>query len=116
MDISKSVKNSECIGTVIIFSGRLDPNWNIDQSIVNKLKELWNVMEPYHGDLPTPPLLGYRGSYMKCDDTERFVFNKVVTMKRMGRSESRSDKDRKFEKLLLDSAPKGIFPDSILIV
>ena len=53
---------------------------------------------------------------MKCDDTERFVFNKVVTMKRMGRSESRSDKDRKFEKLLLDSAPKGIFPDSILIV
>lgn len=52
---------------------------------------------------------------MKCNDIDWFVFQKVVTMKKRGRFESRSDKDRKFEKLLLDSAPKGIFPDSILI-
>ena len=52
---------------------------------------------------------------MKCNNIEWFVFQKVVTMQKMGRFESRSDKDRKFEKLLLDSAPKDIFPDSILI-
>jgi len=114
MDISNSVKDSHCIGSINIFSGRPNPTWDIDDSAVRRLRELWTSMDPYHERLLKPPPLGYGGCLMRCNDEEWFAYSGAVTLKINEKRESRSDKDRRFEKLLLNSAPTGLFPSSII--
>jgi len=105
----------QCVGGAFIYSGRPNPTWHIDKSTVGKLEDLWNLMELFHGVLPKSPPLGYSGCFMKCDDRKWFAYSNVVTLKKNNKSESRIDKDRKFEKLLFNSAPIGILPNSFII-
>ncbi|KAB2834765.1 MAG: hypothetical protein F9K48_05675 [Candidatus Brocadia sp.] len=114
MDISKLNKGQKSYkGGIYIFSGRPDPTWQVEEVIAQRLEELWDLLEPLAGECPFAPPLGYRGCFLRCaNDHEWLAYDGVVTLKTGGGCESRKDKDRKFEKLLLSSAPKGIFPIS----
>ena len=72
-------------------------------------------MEPYGGALPPVPVLGYRGCFLR-DSSERewFAYAGFVTLKTATGSESRKDNNRKFEALLLSSAPEGAVPPQIV--
>ena len=116
MGTSKSCSELQtCIGGALVFSGRPNPTWQVEQAVVQELEEIWGLLEPFLGTRPAAPLLGYRGFFLRCGpDLEWIAYRGVVTLKTGGDCESRRDKDRKFEKLLLASAPEGILPASLV--
>lgn len=117
MDTSKSSKEAgEYIGGASIFSGRPDPTWKIDEREAKRLEELWSSLELFKGQLPSAPLLGYRGCFLRRVTTNRewFAYGGVVALKATEGSESRHDKNREFEKAILSSAPEGTIPTSFL--
>ncbi len=115
MDTLKSNK-IQCgsICGVFIFSGCPDPTWQIDEVSVKELEKIWNGLHQFKGKMPTAEPLGYRGCFIRhMNDAEWLAYGGVVTMKTEKGEESRIDKERIFERLLLDSAPKGIIPKVI---
>ena len=117
MGTSKSNEQlGECIGGALIFSGRPNPTWDVDQDVLERLQEGWNSLETcLTSDLSAPPL-GYRGCFLRCGtDLEWTAYGGIVVMKTSTEKEAREDKDRNFERLLLSSAPEKILPDSLSI-
>lgn len=112
MGISKlNKKFTECIGEASIFSGRPDPTWNVGGDVVKKLEAIWMALDHWSGEHPSAPPLGYRGCFLRCTpDIEWFAYKGIVTLKTPKVSESRIDKDKDFERVLLSSAPKGLLP------
>jgi hypothetical protein len=79
---------------------------------VEQLEGIWEALQLFTGKPPIAPPLGYRGCFLKCPPAlEWFAFGGVVTLKTRKKTESRIDKVKAFEKLLLASAPPGMFPD-----
>jgi len=116
MDILKSNRGPrKCVAGAFIFSGRPDPTWEVGEVFVKKVEKIWNGLSEWGGELTSAPPLGYRGCFIICkSDIEWFAYGSVVTMKTVKGHESRMDKNRNFERLLLDSAPEGILPEGIL--
>lgn len=115
MDISKSHKEQfNCTAGAIIFSGVPDPLWPVENEFFKELEKLWNGMPAFTGGLPDTKPLGYKGCFIKYkEDAEWFAYNGVITKRTIEGHEHRVDTDRRFEKLLLDSAPEGMLPERI---
>ena len=106
---------NECIARALVFSGRPDPTWKIEEPIVKELEKIWDSLVPMHGEPPSASPLGYRGCLIKCkSDIEWFVYKNLVTLKKRGKTESRDDNYRKFEKLVISSAPQELVPPSLM--
>ena len=116
MGISRSTDSAaKYIGGASIFSGRPDPTWAIGADDAERLKSLWDSMEPYDGALPTAPVLGYRGCFLRDSSGREWVaYRGCVALKTATGSELRKDNNRKFEALLLLSAPEGAVPPQIV--
>ncbi len=117
MGTSKSSEQAaEYLAGVSIFSGRPDPTWTVSQSAAERLKSLWDSLEASARPQPSPPPLGYRGCFLKDTTKERewVAYKGVVTLKTPTGDEARADENRKFESLLLKSAPEGLIPPQIL--
>lgn len=94
-----------------VYSGRPDPEWDLDQELVTRLLEMWEQMEPWHGPPPHPPGLGYRGAVLKSSDGRRFsAYNGAVQLTAAERVVVRRDSGRDFERLILQSAPPSTLP------
>lgn len=116
MGTSKSIDRAgKYVGGASIFSGRPDPTWAISPDDAERLRSLWDSMEPCGGALPLAPVLGYRGCFLR-DSFERewCAFGGFVTLKAATSSESRKDNNREFEALLLSSAPEGAIPSQLV--
>lgn len=106
---------NECIARALVFSGRPDPTWKIEEAIVKELQKIWDSLVPMQREPPSAPPLGYRGCLIKCNsDIEWYIYKNLVTLKRSGKTESRDDSCRKFEKLVMSSAPEGLVPSSLI--
>jgi hypothetical protein len=116
MGTSKSNEpKGEYVGGASIFSGRADPAWALTQELAARLAKLWDSMGPHTGAVPSAPPLGYRGCFLKGPDgREWFAYRGVVTLRTPEGVDSRRDKNREFEWLLLSSAPQETIPRSIL--
>jgi hypothetical protein len=116
MAISKSSKQvTGWTAGALIFSGRPDPVWTIKQRTPRRLEMLWASLPPWSGPIPSAPVLGYRGCFVKSGDSrEWFAYRDLVTLRAQGSSESRKDHHRRFEELVLASAPKGMIPASFI--
>jgi hypothetical protein len=112
MAISKSSKQGTgWTAGALIFSGRPDPVWTINERTARRLEMLWASLPPWLGPIPSSQVLGYRGCFVKSGESrEWFAYRSVVTLRAQGSSESRKDDDRRFEELLLASAPDGSIP------
>lgn len=100
---------------VFLFSGRPDPEWQVDETSGQKLEKLWNEFEPYSGDLPLAPPLGYRGCSLRYgSDVEYISFGGYVTRNAGGQSASRQDVCKRFEGLLLSTAPDDLVPGDLV--
>jgi hypothetical protein len=106
----------EYLAGVSIFSGRPDPTWTVSQSEAARLESLWDSLAASPRAQQQPPPLGYRGCFLKDTAKERewVAYKGVVTLKTPAGDEARSDENRKFESLLLASAPEGLIPPQIL--
>ena len=108
-------KNMErCFGCAFVFSGRPDPIWQVDEDLVQRLKDIWDELEPFIGQESSKPLLGYRGCSLRCTPGKVYsTYEGEVTKKSDNNIERRKDRARRFEKLLIATAPKGLLPDSL---
>ena len=106
---------SESVGSVLVFSGRPDPTWRIENETTRRLEAIWDEFEPCAEKQISTSQLGYRGcSLARAPGIEYTCYGGVVTRKSGDEIESRRDKARIFEKSLLATAPKGLFPDEII--
>jgi hypothetical protein len=105
---------SRAIARAYVFSGRPDPTWEVGEDLVERLEGIWRTLSEFHGSAPSPPPLGYRGCALKHSDVEYVAYGGVVSKYgRLGRLD-REDVSRRFERLLLASAPAGSFPEDLL--
>jgi len=110
MVISKSAKKKgEWIARALCFSGRPDPTWIVQKNVIKQLEKIWNSLEPQSVKSPiSPQNLGYLGSSLTDNiNHEWFVFGGHVTLKVNGKSDSRLDNRKAFEKVLLLLSPPG---------
>ena len=102
------------VGGALIFSGRRDPSWVVDEHVAQQLVSIWDTLELRTGELPVRPLLGYRGCFLRNPlGQEWLAYRNVVTLQMAGDSQSRNDPERSFEKRLLTSAPEGLLPPNL---
>ena len=106
---------NECIVRVLIFSGRPDPTWKIEEPIMKELEKIWVSLVTMWEEPQSAPPLGYRGCLVICDSAiEWLAYKNWVTRKSRSMTESRFDRYRKFEKLVISSAPKGLVPLALI--
>ncbi len=106
-----SEKPSGWVGGALVFSGRPDPLWEVNEKAAKELKRVWRSLEAYKAEPPISPSLGYRGSFLRGPEGHEWLaYGGVVTLRTAAGSESRRDKNRSFERLLLASAPEGMVP------
>ncbi len=98
-------------GCVFIFSGRPDPTWQLKKEQVSIAESIWDELKPSDSHSSFTPQLGYRGCSFMCEDIEYKAYKGIVIKKFANTSEHRKDDTRRFERFLLSTAPKGLFPD-----
>jgi hypothetical protein len=114
MATSGSTSHSEWTVGALVFSGRPDPTWPLSDAAGEGLLARWEAMGHWDGPVPQPPVLGYRGAWLR-DPTGRswLAFGGAVTLSEEGTSVTRRDEGRNLERELLASAPPGTLPDVV---
>ena len=114
----KSNNNSNLwIGGAILFSGRSDPEWILEEKHVEHLMQIWNGLPSAPGNIIIPNILGYKGCFISTNDKKKWItFRGKVTFYENDKAiESRIDTGRVFEKKIIDTAPKDVIPKAMLI-
>jgi hypothetical protein len=76
-----------------------------------RLAALWATLPTTAKPKPRPPPLGYRGCFVRRGDgAEWRAWNGVVEGGPGTTPEEREDRNRDFERQVLDSAPAGLLP------
>ena len=71
---------------------------------------LWDELKETPAARMDAPPLGYRGCTLHCEDHgEWHAFGGIVS----SGNASRGDRERRFERLILESAPEGVIPEQI---
>ena len=108
MDTSRS---ADWLAQALAFSGRQDPTWVVPGSTVHKLLDLWASLPSRPDPGPGPPPLGYRGCLLRAPDGRTWrSYGGTVTLSEANLEQVRDDADRRFERLLLATAPPGTLP------
>ena len=93
-----------------------DPAWKLEHKTAVKILKLWDNLKSY---INTPPkssaFLGYKGTYLKSKEAVWYSFGNTVVRMKDNIVESRQDKERRFEKTLLSTAPKGLIPETLFM-
>ncbi len=98
-----------------IFSGRPDPEWTIDESILDEMEQLWAALTPADSELRIPSKLGYRGFQIYRNGDEKWlVYGEMVMRTVRKQLEVRIDSDKSLEKMLLSTAPGGLDLDKLI--
>ncbi len=105
----------KCTARVFIFSGRPDPAWLINVHQLRQLEEIWIQLKSSLAQTPIGSRLGYRGVSIICVENEEFIADGGYVKKKIdNKVEWRIDEDRYFERFVLSTAPKGLFPADLL--
>ena len=106
------MRKTHCTATALIYSGRPDPEWEIDNEQLETLKRIWQQLPPSKIPPPAPPPLGYRGAAIRCTSGEEwFAYRTIVTFARgASRPKHRVDDQRRFKQTLLGTAPVNVLP------
>lgn len=116
MAISKSRSNVQgWTAGAYLYSGRRDPAWNVPERVVKQLLAMWKSLSTASEKEVHPGGLGYRGSFLKDNDKREWIaFNGLVSLRTGAGTQVRKDAARKFENILLSSAPKGLLPEGLI--
>jgi len=90
-------------------------SWKVSKEIAKKLLKEWKKLK----SAIEPPaeksvFLGYKGTRLiGSDNIEFYSFGNTVTLKKGNIIETKQDRRRRFEKMILSTAPKGIIPQAL---
>lgn len=101
---------TQCTARAFVFSGRPDPIWSIDSRHEHNLVVLWDQLKATVAKTYTESRLGYRGVSVVCSDKEFIAYGGYVRRKVGKAIEWRIDDGKRFELLLLSTAPKDLLP------
>lgn len=114
MATSRSTEDAGGQVTVLLYSGRTDPQWRIAPGAAETLVRLWTTLRGQsHATVPTP-VLGYRGCIFRMGHDHWHAFGGVVTHRTEQLEETRADPRRGFERAALSTAPAGLVPAGAL--
>lgn len=94
--------------SVLVFSGRPDPQWVLNSKQAEGFMQLWDRAAMAFSEVVLPSKDGYKGLRIVSGDRIWFVYGGLATAYEEGRKISKVDKGSALEKLLLDSAPQEI--------
>jgi hypothetical protein len=105
------------IGGAILFSGRSDPQWILEETQAEQLMQIWSALPSAQGNIVIPNILGYKGCYLSTNGKKKWITfrGKVTYYENNEAMESRIDNGRIFEKKIIDTAPKDVIPKAMLI-
>jgi len=111
------MRRARCTGTAFVYSGRPDPEWPITAKQLQVLMRLWKQLPASRIPPARAPPLGYRGCAVRCPSGEEwFAYEGIASLtRRSHRLAFRRDKERHFERKVLESAPPGAIPDTLRI-
>jgi hypothetical protein len=97
-----------------VFAGRPDPEWDVPSEVAERLVALWDQLPPTGRPSRGPPPLGYRGCYLRRNDRAewRAWGGNVVGGPGLA-EEVRLDPGRRFELMVLETAPPGRLPPGV---
>lgn len=98
-----------------VYSGRVDPSWEVSGDSVGSLMRCLEGLVPAsNAAIPEPPGLGYRGAWVRAPDGRewRFFGGMVETSPASGTTRFR-DPERQCERLVLRTAPAGVLPPGL---
>ncbi|MEO8450507.1 MAG: hypothetical protein ABI647_11980 [Gemmatimonadota bacterium] len=100
---------TEAVAHALVFSGRRDPSWMIDEAIGTELVRIWEGLDPVPIAASLIDQLGYRGVVVDGLAGARFLATGgTVTETRAGARRTRADPERRFERRVLDAGPPGL--------
>jgi hypothetical protein len=88
--------------------------WEIPKNIGRKLLNEWEKLKTtFKPPTEKSVFLGYNGiRVFGSGDLEFYSYGKTVTLKKDNIIETKQDKNRKFEKMIFSTAPKGMVPQA----
>jgi hypothetical protein len=103
-------QRASCTASILVFSGRTDPAWEVPSKTAEALIALWQEMNEVNVSVPIPSL-GYRGCALSCGALGHWTaYGGNVS----NGKQQREDAKRRFEQSILHSAPAGLLPGSLL--
>lgn len=101
----------EWTATAHVYSGRPDPEWEVDADVAELLMDLWAELPTVDEVSAVPPALGYRGVTLSGPRASRWTaYGGRLVMSADETQIVRLDVGRAWERRLLDSAPSGLLP------
>ena len=95
----------------MVYSGRRNPEWRVDNKYIERLETIWAELAPWVGSDIPPSRLGYQGCTLVSPKGDSWFINgEFVSRESDGEIEKRSDPARRYEKMLLSSAPADLLP------
>lgn len=112
MDTSRSGnEGKQWIATALVYSGRRNPSWRVNEEHARQLQQIWGELELYPGEFSKPKALGYSGCTLLAPGGDQWLaYGDVVSRSHGDGIELRSDPERRFEKAVLSSAPAQSLP------
>ncbi|MCE1165580.1 MAG: hypothetical protein LWX07_09295, partial [Bacteroidetes bacterium] len=96
---------------IVVYSGNLDPEWEISESDASYLADIWENLEMSQKPSKEPVHLGYKGCIFKNDAGQTYyVYNGIVSLMNNGSSVHKVDSGRKFEKHIITLALETMLP------
>ena len=93
--------------TVLVFSGRPNPSWEISSELATKFMQQWKELPPVEGMQLPASQLGYQGCRIELSSSEyRIIYDGFGYWFKNGKQvEQKRDAGRKIEKQILNSVP-----------
>jgi hypothetical protein len=111
MGTSRSSEAPDWVAGASVYSGRRDPTWPVPAELGRHLEHLWGQLPPWSGRRRQPPPLGYKGCKLIAPDGRVWTaYREEVSLGVDGRTDTRRDGEREFERTLIASSPAGILP------
>jgi hypothetical protein len=104
-------RSADWLARALVFSGRPDPAWVVPSGAAGELLRVWSGLPASTRQPASPPPLGYRGIQLQAPDGRTWEsFGGQVTLHDGPLTDTRDDGDRRFERLLLATAPASTLP------
>ncbi len=104
MDILRSNNKWHC--SLLVFSGRPDPQWIPKASIVEQLLSFADCAPISNTNVEQASILGYRGVVLTSESLSITAFKGYLYITVGHEFETRIDLHQAFEKMILDDMPK----------
>jgi hypothetical protein len=95
--------------TVLLFSGRQNPEWILTTVQQKSWMELWAEAHLSDTAVETPSILGYTGCRLQYNEHSHWqLYNGCVSFYEQGKIVSKKDEEKQMESFLLNTAPDEV--------